>query len=164
MTRRSKPGPKPRAEAERFWEKVRRGPGCWLWDAGRNADGYGTFMLRSQRHILAHRMAWRLTRGPIPRGKRVLHECDNPPCVRPAHLKLGTMKDNTADMMARGRRASTAGTRNGRAKLTRAKIRRMRVLRGRGASYDLLGRRFGVSNVAARKAVLGINYTEFKKD
>lgn len=78
--------------------------GCWIWQAARLPKGYGAFVSKS--HPLsgrAHRAAWELYVGPIPAGLWVLHRCDNPPCVNPAHLFLGTASDNTADMMAKGR-------------------------------------------------------------
>jgi hypothetical protein len=94
---------------QRFWEKVDKsaGPdGCWLYMGFRKWDGYG-WLARSKgdsnvRYITAHRYAWELQNGPT-NGLHVLHKCDNPPCCNPAHLELGTHKDNMADMKAKGR-------------------------------------------------------------
>lgn len=88
---------------ERFLEKVdRRGEDdCWLWLAGTSAGGYGLFFNKGR--IMAHRFSYQLHRGTIPQGLRVCHSCDNPPCVNPKHLWLGTPKDNTQDMMNKGR-------------------------------------------------------------
>lgn len=94
--------------AERFWEKVEQGPGCWEWMAGRDsATGYGRIRIgrAGSKHQLAHRVSWELANGPIPDGLWVLHHCDNPPCVNPAHLYLGTTIDNNRDRDARGRTA-----------------------------------------------------------
>ena len=88
--------------AVRFWAKVAIGDGCWTWTAAITAFGYGVIQWQGKKRP-AHRIAWELTYGPIPAGKWVLHKCDNPPCVRPDHLFLGTVIDNVADMVAKGR-------------------------------------------------------------
>lgn len=87
----------PTTTADRFWAKVDRSGDCWLW-MGKRIVKYGYF-----NHRRAHRVAWELTHGDIPKGLYVLHSCDNPPCVNPAHLRLGTQFDNMADMHDRGR-------------------------------------------------------------
>lgn len=101
--------------AERFWTKVAIGAPdeCWLWQASKNAHGYGQYGLRKLRKgpIVAHRYSWILTHGPIPEGMKVCHRCDNPPCVNPAHLFLGTQTDNVRDATAKRRMA--AGPRHG---------------------------------------------------
>src|SRR5687767_4720826 len=94
--------PASRPLSERFWEKVRKTDGCWLWTASRNAKGYGQIMYQ-RRPIHAHRVSWQLANGPIPDGLCVLHRCDNPQCVNPGHLFLGTIVDNNRDMFAKGR-------------------------------------------------------------
>jgi hypothetical protein len=78
--------------------------GCWEWDGYRNELGYGICVLRRQRWR-AHRLAWAYVHGPIPDGMVICHRCDNPPCINPDHLFLGTHRDNTADMMRKGRNA-----------------------------------------------------------
>lgn len=93
---------------DRFEAKVDRsaGPdGCWPWTAATLWDGYGVINVRQRPHrnVLAHRLAYSLAHGPIEDGMCVLHSCDNPPCVNPAHLRIGTRKENTGDMVARGR-------------------------------------------------------------
>jgi hypothetical protein len=89
-----------------FWDKVkiRSGIGCWEWQAYCNKDGYG--QVGYQGTVTgAHRVSWILENGPIPDGLCVLHKCDNPSCVRPDHLFLGTRVDNSDDKVAKGRQA-----------------------------------------------------------
>lgn len=94
--------------------------GCWLWSGGVNADGYGTARF-GNRTDLAHRISWRVHRGPIPAGAHILHYCDTPPCVNPTHLFAGSHADNMADRQAKGNTA---------AKLTDAEVRRVRSVGG----------------------------------
>jgi hypothetical protein len=85
-----------------FWNKVNKTSGCWLWTAGKHEKGYGTFWV-SKKCWKAHRYAWHLKHGKIPSGLCVLHKCDNPPCVNPDHLFLGTVLENNIDMFKKGR-------------------------------------------------------------
>lgn len=87
---------------DRFWAKVEKTDGCWLWRASRSKeDGYGIVTDRG-RKILAHRFSWELHNGPIPDGLLVCHTCDVKPCVNPAHLWLGTYSENTKDAFNKG--------------------------------------------------------------
>lgn len=91
---------------ERFYSHVGIGPHCWEWQAGRSSVwGYGSARVAG-RTVPAHRLSWQLTYGDIPAGMVVCHACDNPPCVRPSHLFLGTQRDNIQDSLAKGRHSS----------------------------------------------------------
>ncbi len=93
----------------RFWDHVDRcgAGGCWLWTAAHDHDGYGWFTPRhGERMQLAHRFAYKLRHGSIPRGLFVCHHCDTPGCVNPDHLFLGTAKDNSRDMCSKQRQAN----------------------------------------------------------
>lgn len=93
---------------ERFWAKVQKTATCWLWTATRNPKGYGLFKIAGTCRP-APRVAWELLHGPIPDGFYVCHTCDNPPCVKPAHLFLGTPTDNARDRVAKGHHRTPRG-------------------------------------------------------
>lgn len=135
----------------RFWKKVEKTEGCWLWRGYRNPDGYGKVGHRS---MSAHRIAWTATSGEIPRGMHVLHSCDNPPCCNPAHLWLGTHRENMADRDRKGR-SNHAGEHNGRARLTTEDVAEIRRAAREGESRQSLALRFGVSYGTVAKIVTG---------
>jgi hypothetical protein len=90
----------------RFWSKVAFTDGCWEWQASiRKRDGYGRFQTGATTQETAHRFSYALANGPIPQGMFVCHRCDNPRCVRPDHLFLGTPDDNMQDKTRKGRQA-----------------------------------------------------------
>lgn len=99
--------PSYRSGDERFWSKVRKTAGCWLWTGsvfGSNAYGQFTMPGAKNGRVYAHRHAWELANGrTVPPGLFVLHTCDTPRCVKPAHLYVGTHKKNMEDAQARGR-------------------------------------------------------------
>src|ERR1019366_3384667 len=115
--------------ADRFWLNVAKSKdGCWLWTASVDSGGYGVFDTGRR----SHRYSWELHHGPIPPSDGLIvtcvcHHCDNPRCVRPDHLFLGTQGDNMRDMAEKGRGARHAGESNPRAKLTAAIVRSIRA-------------------------------------
>ena len=143
-----------RAQADRFWSHVVKSPGCWEWAKGKDKDGYGKFAVslprvggkEQQVHVRAHRVAYLLANGPIPRGLLVLHDCDNPPCCNPAHLHAGTQLKNRAEAKARGR--VPRGENHVRAKITEAQAREALRLRATGVSARDVGSKIGLTEAA----------------
>ena len=136
---------------QRFWAKVDKSGGddaCWIWTAAVVKDkGYGKLSVSTSVWKPAHIVSWRLANGAVPSGLCVLHKCDNPPCVNPKHLFLGTLADNNADMKSKDRHQR--GERHYDAILTDEDIPKIRLAyANRQASYSVLGRRYGVSGSA----------------
>lgn len=136
---------------QRFWKKVNKIDGCWLWIKPDPSNGYGRFMYHGK-IMGAHRASWLIHRGNIPDGLWVLHRCDNPACVNPDHLFLGTHDDNMADMAAKHRAAfqqhpesAPKGERHGNAKLTDNDVREIRRLRAIGTPRKAVAQMFGIS-------------------
>lgn len=142
----------------RFWSKVDRSGGpdaCWPWTGDKGGWGYGRIMIDRHRH-LAHRLSWEIANGPIPSALDCLHTCDNPICVNPAHLFLGTDADNVADKMAKGRHNGPYGESVGTAKLTAeqvAEIRRRYL--PRKVTHEHLATEFGVTKSCIGRIVQG---------
>jgi hypothetical protein len=161
-----KPTGRPHAPVgPRFWEKVdKNGPTqphmttpCWLWTGATSKNGYGQLSVEGHQ-VSAHRTSWELHHGEIPEELLVLHHCDHRPCVRPDHLFLGTNKENSEDMVRKGR--STTGDRNasrryperqvrgsrqGSAKLTEAQVIAIREANRQGDSRRSLAQKYGVA-------------------
>lgn len=121
------------AGMKRFWDKVAKSAYCWEWKAYRTSAGYGAMSSKhGMPNILAHRFSWELVNGPISEGMCILHKCDNRLCVNPNHLFLGTKKDNTQDMLKKGRNrcGHVGGVNHGRqgAKLDWEKAKEIRHL------------------------------------
>lgn len=137
------------SDARRFWLKVQKGAGCWLWRGTINTgNGYGQFGVQAagatpvQKLLYAHRVVWALSHGPISEGQHVLHHCDVPACVNPAHLFLGTHKTNMEDAQRKGR---LHVPRPGRQRISDEEIAQIHVLAASGVKRVRIADRLAVS-------------------
>ena len=147
-----------------FWRRVLRlgARQCWLW-TGTRVDGYGQLKRQDgQTNVAAHRASYEINRGHIPRGKVLMHSCDNPPCVNPNHLRVGTQRDNIMDMHKKGRASTKVlrGDQHGSSKITEAQVAEIRRRYAARAvafcTQDSLAREYGitqaqVSRILSRK-------------
>lgn len=137
----------------RFWSRIQPSAGCWLWMGVRDPRGYG-FIKDHQRGRRVHRVMWELLHGPIPDRMEVCHHCDNPSCVRPDHLFVGTHTDNMRDMFTKNRRQTTPAIGRGRhavgeahwySKLTAEKVREIRSRVAAGEAQNAIAAELGLS-------------------
>lgn len=142
----------------RFWEKVRSSrDGCWEWSGCLlQSGGYGCISIQRDRKTVAYRanrMSWEIHFGEIPGGIVVCHKCDNPKCVRPDHLFLGTHADNGADMARKLR--GTCGKKNRHAKLSDSRVADIRTRAQSGERYASIARSHGVTKNTVWRVVNG---------
>lgn len=146
---------------ERFWNSVQKTETCWLWTAGKDSDEYGWLyagqdpISKKSFSLSAHRYSYELHYGPIPEGMFVCHTCDNPSCVNPAHLFLGTPQDNSLDRNSKGRHEY--GVNHWKSKLTEDQVRE---IRSSNLGLSELGRKYGVSPQAIQKIRKRITWKE----
>lgn len=155
---------------ERFWAKVQKaGPDdCWLWGGACERSGYGkVFKGRdangTSQFVKAHRLSWELAHGePVPDGRYVLHGCDNPPCVNPAHLRVGTGAENTADRAERrrGKEHRQHGEANDNAKLTEDDVRAIiaELQRLPRRSQASIAEQFGIKQPQVSRIMRRVNW------
>ncbi len=158
--------------ADRFWSKVNKTNDCWIWMAAKDAKGYGRFSVGGQAKpdgsrrnsmVAAHRFSYELVHGPIHddgsfHGTCVLHRCDNPSCVNPEHLFLGSNADNVRDMDQKGRRVVSVsrGEAHANSRLTEADVREIyRRHRQDGISQLQLSRDYGVCHATVNHIFTG---------
>ena len=118
---------------ERFWAKVVKTSECWLWTGAKNSTDYGHFRWIDGRTHYSHRISYELTHGPILDGMNVLHHCDNPSCVNPSHLFLGTDRDNKMDSVNKKRHH------------TKLNDDIVRMIRASGEPQTILAARYSIS-------------------
>jgi len=152
---------RPHIWVDRFWKHVHKTEDCWEWTSRLTKKGYGRFAV-SQKRLAAHRASWFLHYGPIPEGMFVCHHCDNPKCIRPDHLFLGTHRDNMRDMARKGRAIKGRkgpprwGQGNPNAKLTEADVLQIRrAYKNGGVTQCSLGTLYGVHRTAISDILIG---------
>lgn len=160
-------GRKMKTNEERFWSKVDKSgdAGCWLWKGRTNEDGYGGFDVAARPHnksVLSHRYSYELANGPITESAYILHSCNTPACVNPAHLREGDQSENMADRRKAGRDPDRRGENQGRrAKLTWEAVRHIRsTYTGAYGETARLAREYGVSKTVMGKVVSGEGWRE----
>lgn len=146
-----------RPPLERFWLNVIKTERCWLWTGPLSAQGRPIFQIAPKKPVRAYRYIYEQIVGLIAKGLYVCHHCDNPICVNPAHLFVGTQDDNMKDMVSKGRANKPKGEKNGRAKLTEEDVRYIRQnYRSKSSIYGrkALAEKFGVDVVTIRAILI----------
>lgn len=142
---------------DRFYAKIKVVGDCWEWQGSRLKHGYGRIRTgygNDREMTVAHRVSWEIHNNQsLSRSQFVMHKCDNPPCVNPDHLMLGTAKDNTQDMIKKGRKryGTSPGEKNGSAKLSQAEVDQIRLLLSHGRKSKSIAPMYGVNHTTIEK-------------
>jgi len=118
---------------------------CWNWIGSKDRDGYGVFGHHRNKQLRAHRASYGLYVGEIPNGMMVCHFCDNPSCINPKHLFVGTAKDNTQDMIRKQRRPVLSGEVHPNAKLKEHQVHEIKQLRKQNVLLTNIANQYGIS-------------------
>jgi hypothetical protein len=144
-----------RPKKDKLAEEIRKdASGCWIYEGYKNNTGYGRLCV-NRKSILAHRLMYERTFGPIPNRLEVCHKCDNPACVNPDHLFLGTHLDNMRDMVNKGREAHVMGEHSGNAKLKESQVIQIYNMRNCGLSSSKIAILFGVGKSTIKRIMQG---------
>ncbi len=145
---------------KRFWSKVNKltEQECWNWLASRDKDGYGQSYYNSK-FIASHRLSWILHYGDIPSKLFVCHTCDNPSCVNPKHLFLGTNSDNMLDMVAKKRNPYRKGSKHGMSKLNEHQVKFIKQLLSNGRTVYSIAKEYKVSQGTIRNIKFNLTWT-----
>lgn len=148
------------------WDRIRffgwrvTTAGCWEYEGARNSDGYGCFQVQ-KKFYLAHRASYETWVGPIPTGLLVRHKCDNPPCINPDHLELGTQADNVGDRETRNRAYHPSGDKHWSRRMSLEKARQIRSKYAEGGrSLVSLGEEYGCSAQSISLIVRNLTWKE----
>ncbi len=153
----------------RFFSKINQSSDCWLWFGNLNQRGYGRFVVKHGKVAAAHRASWEIHNGEIPEGLFVCHKCDNPQCVNPSHLFLGTPQDNIADAMKKGRlkgvtrkrpsglkyKPQSINSRNRRLKIKSDELLKVKALSKRGWKPSEIAAELDVNYITIWKILSG---------
>ena len=138
----------------RFWTKVEKTPTCWLWQGAKDSRGYGSFYFNGSVKS-THRLVYETLVDSISIGLYVLHICDNPACVNPDHLFLGTQKDNVQDCLSKGRRSIQKGENNNFSILNEELVRTIRRLRNNKLTLAEIANTLNINLNTIRNVVYG---------
>ena len=154
----------PEEAVRRFWKRVNKGLNCWQWLGCIVDGGYGQIRVDGKM-LRTHRVSWEIENGPIPDNLVVCHKCDNPPCVCPEHLFLGTIADNNRDCIEKGRGAwamsresMVCGERSPHAKLHDEDVRRIRTMHRSGMSCVAIAKHYPVHPATISKITRRIKW------
>jgi hypothetical protein len=134
---------------------------CWIWSRSFKQYGYGNAWWQGRHHI-AHRLVYQCFIGEIPEGLYACHKCDNPACVNPRHIFLGTPEENNQDRKRKGRNADTNGSKNPFSKLNEEQVRDIKFRLNRGEKGAAIGRIYGVGADTISKIKTGKNWSHIK--